>query len=236
MGYCAALILIVALQPTALTQAPAPPPPAAAEPSSAPPAAPPVPLILIDAAHGGTETGAILGAGNLEKDVTLAMARRLRQDLASRGLQVQMVRDGDTPLTTDQRAAVGNTSRPTLYVCLHATSQGKGIGVYSALLPSSGDDRGPFANWNRAQASVLTRSRSLQQQVAGAIEKTRFPVRSSLAPVRPLNSLAVPAIAIEVAPTLGAASQLATSDYQQMVSAILANAIVTVKDKLGSAP
>lgn|SRR5262249_5436755 len=228
-----AIVLIISLQSVAWPQAPTTSP--AETPSSPAPTAPAAPLIMIDPAHGGTETGAVLGAGNLEKDVTLAIARRLRQDLASRGLQVQMVRDGDALLSTDQRAAVGNAARPGLYVCVHATSQGSGIRIYSALLPSGGEDRGLFASWNRAQARALARSRSLQEQLNATIEKMRFPTRSFVAPLRPLSNLAVPAIAVEVAPTLGQASQLASSDYQQMVSAVLANAIVSVKDKLENA-
>ena len=220
-----------------ITTAPSPPATTSVAPESQtpvpPPAAPP-PVILIDAAHGGTESGAVLGPDNLEKDVTLTFARRLRQDLISRGLQAQMVRDGDTLLSADQRASIANHSRPSLYICVHATSQGSGIRIYSAMLPSASDNRGPFVGWETAQASSLLRSRSLQQQLTASIQKTRFPIRSLTAPVRPLNNIVVPALAIEIAPATGQVSQLATADYQQMISAILANAIAGIRNKLES--
>jgi len=168
----------------------------------------------------------------LEKDVTLTFARRLRQDLISRGLQAQLVRDSDTLLSADQRASIANQSRPSLYICVHATSQGNGIRIYSAMLPSASDNRGPFVGWEAAQASSLLRSRSLQQQLTASIQKTRFPIRSLTAPVRPLNNIVVPALAIEIAPATGQVSQLATADYQQMISAILANAIAGIRNKL----
>jgi N-acetylmuramoyl-L-alanine amidase len=189
---------------------------------------------MIDAAHGGTESGAVLGPNNLEKDLTLAFARRLRQDLISRGLQAQLVRDTDTLLSTDQRASIANQLRPSLYICVHATSQGNGIRIYNAMLPSGSDNRGPFAGWQTAQTSSLLRSRSLQQQLTAAIQKTRFPIHSLTAPIRPLNNVVMPALAIEIAPATGQVSQLATADYQQMISAILANAIAGIRFRLES--
>src|SRR4051812_47778352 len=81
--------------------------PASNQPSPTPaPATPPVtassapaveraPLVIIDAAHGGVESGAILNPAVVEKDVTLAIARRLRQELGVRGVQAQLLRDGD---------------------------------------------------------------------------------------------------------------------------------------------
>ena len=226
---------VLAIPQTVPAPSPATPPPSAPEiHSAAPSQAQPSPVIMIDAAHGGTESGAVLGPDNLEKDVTLAFARRLRQDLISRGLQAQLVRDGDTLLSSDQRASMANASRPSLYICVHATSQGSGIRIYSAMLPRGSGNRGPFVGWQTAQAPSLLRSRSLQQQLTESIQKTRFPIRSLSAPLRPLDNIVVPALAIEIAPAIGQVSQLATADYQQMISAILANAIVGIRNRLES--
>jgi len=231
-------ILMVCLRTPAepqITTVPSPPATTSGAPESqtpVPPPAAPTPVILIDAAHGGTESGAVLGPDTLEKDVTLAFARRLRQDLMSRGLQVRLLRDSDTLLSTEQRAVIANVSRPSLYLCIHATSQGSGVRIYAAMLSGGSADRGPFVAWQTAQASSLSRSRSLQQQLTAAVQKTRFPVRSLLAPLQPLNSITAPAIAIEIAPASGEVSQLATADYQQMVSAVLANAIGGIRSRL----
>src|SRR5207302_1984389 len=103
--------------------------PAAAPPASQPTAsAQPVLaqrlLIMIDPAHGGSELGAVLNAAVPEKDVTLAIARRLRQELAARGIQVLLTRDNDAAISTDQRAQMVNSVHPALYIAIHATSQG----------------------------------------------------------------------------------------------------------------
>jgi len=79
---------------------------------------------MIDPAHGGSEPGAVLNAAIPEKDVTLAIARRLRQELAARGIPALLIRDGDATISTDQRAQIVNSAHPALYIAVHATSQG----------------------------------------------------------------------------------------------------------------
>src|SRR5713226_8757555 len=193
-------------------------------------------IIMIDPAHGGSEPGAVLNTAMPEKDVTLAIARRLRQELAARGIQALLVRDGDATISTDQRAQIVNSARPALYVAIHTTSQGSGMRIYTAMLPAAGDNSGPFVDWQTAQASALSRSRWVQEQVAAAIQKTGFPFRTLIAPLRPLNNLMVPALAVEIAPTTGDVSQLASADYQQMITATLANGIAAIRAKLETAP
>jgi|SRR5579864_283383 len=200
------------------------------------PASPSPPLILIDPAHGGADSGAALNAAFPEKDVTLVLARRLRQDLASHGMSAQLLRNGDNTLPLDQRAAMVNASHPALYLVIHATSQGSGIRLYSAMLPSGQSSRGPFLDWQTAQTSALAHSRSIQAQITTTLQKTGFPMRSLVAPLRPLNNLIVPAIAIEVAPTSADVSQLASSDYQETVCGDLANAFAATLPLLRTGP
>jgi|SRR6266853_697222 len=202
-----------------------------------PPPAPAHPfLILIDPAHGGTESGAVLNPTLLEKDVTLAFARRLRQELGARGISVQLLREADGTFSADQRAAAANAAHAALYVAIHATSQGTGMRIYTAALALGEDERGPFVSWQEAQSASLARSRSVQQQMTASIQKTGFPLRALSAPLRPLNNLLIPALAIEIAPTTGDVSQLASADYQQMVSAAVANSIASIRGRLESAP
>jgi N-acetylmuramoyl-L-alanine amidase len=193
-------------------------------------------LIMIDPAHGGSETGAALNPAMPEKDVTLAIARRLREQLGARGIPALLIRDSDATLSTDQRAQIVNAAHPALYIVIHATSQGSGMRIYSAMLPAAGDNSGPFVDWETAQSSALSRSQWAQDQIAAAIHKTGFPLRSLIAPLRPLNNVTVPALAIEIAPTTGNVSQLASVDYQQMVTAALANSIAAILGKLEGAP
>jgi N-acetylmuramoyl-L-alanine amidase len=202
-----------------------------APPSSPAPTEKPL-LVLIDPAHGGSDPGALLTPSVSEKEVTLAVARRLREELTARGILCQLLRDNDSTLTTDQRAAIANGSGPALYIALHASSLGSGVRVFTALLPAGGDDRGPFLNWDTAQAATLARSRAIQALVVAAVQKTRFPTRALSAPLAPLSNLQPPALAIEISPTTGDASQLASAGYQQMICAAVANAIASIAPSL----
>lgn len=198
------------------------------------PAPPAPPLVMIDAAHGGSETGAMLNPAVPEKDVALVFARRLRQELGSRGIASQIIRDNDSTITADQRAEIVNSARPALYISVHASSLGTGLSIFAAMPVSRKQNRGPFVNWQTAQAGIATKSFWAQQQVASSIQKTGFPVRALLAPLRPLNNVNVPALAFEFAPTTGNISQLTSTDYQQMTCAALANAIAAVVPMLRS--
>jgi N-acetylmuramoyl-L-alanine amidase len=184
---------------------------------------------VVDAAHGGTETGAFLAPQLSEKDVTLAFARAVRQQLQNRGLPTLVLRDGDTTLSLDQRASLTNQTKPSVYLCIHAVSQGSGVQVYSALMPIGGDSHGPFVDWQTAQSSLNPTSQKLALQMAGALQKNQISAHTLQAPLRPLNNLIVPAVAIEIAPPSGGAADLASPAYQQSVAIAVANALVAAR-------
>ena len=97
-----------------------------------------------------------------EKDVTLAFGRRLRQELETRGLATLLLRDSDITLSLDQRASLTNSAHAAIYICLHAASQGQGVRVYTALVPSDTENRGPFLSWDAAQNAFQLLSQPLE--------------------------------------------------------------------------
>jgi N-acetylmuramoyl-L-alanine amidase len=190
-------------------------------------------LAVVDPAHGGEERGAALTDKLAEKDVTLGFARLLRHELEIRGFAVALLRDGDTTSTLDQRAAAANVARAGIYISLHAVAQGSGARVYTALLPVEGTSKGIFHAWNAAQAPSLPVSRIVSAAIVAEMQKREFPAQGSSASLRPLNNVFMPAVAVELAPGANGVADLTSANYQQRAASAIANAVASVRDRLG---
>ncbi len=238
--------ITVAPAPQPIVAQPIPPPAPGAPPvpasvssgggTPAPVAAAPIQRFyaVIDASHGGDDRGALLSAQLMEKDVSLALARRLRQELESRGISTLVLRDPDVNLSPDQRAVLANTVRPAIYICLHAASDGRGVRLYTALLPAGAENNGPFVAWDTAQSRFLAVSQTVVQGVAVEFQKKQIQVRMLAAPLRPLNNVTAAAIAVEVAPPGNDVMDLTLPAYQQNVVSAVAAGILAVHDRLGT--
>ena len=96
---------------------------------------PQVPLVVIDAGHGGADRGA---AANrlIEKEAALDIACRLQHKLEASGVRVQMTRQDDSFLSLDQRAQIANESGASAFISVHlntsgsGTTDGRGIETY----------------------------------------------------------------------------------------------------------
>jgi N-acetylmuramoyl-L-alanine amidase len=193
-------------------------------------------LAVVDPAHGGDERGAALTDKLAEKDVTLGFARLLRHELELRGFAVNLLRDADTSSTLDQRAASANVARAEIYISLHAASQGAGARVYTALLPVEGTNNGVFHAWNAVQAPALPLSRIVSAAIVAELQKKEFPAAESSASLRPLNNVFMPAVAVELAPGTNGVADLTSANYQQRAASAIADAVVSVRDRLGVQP
>jgi N-acetylmuramoyl-L-alanine amidase len=187
---------------------------------------------VIDPSHGGDERGASLTSQVAEKDITLAFARRLRQELEARGLATLLLRDGDSTLSLDQRASLTNSAHPAIYICVHAASQGNGVRFYTALVPAGTENRGPFLGWDAAQSSYQSASRAAAMSLARELPAKQIPARSLIAPLRPLNNITSAALALEVAPSSDDVSQLNSPAYQQLIAGAIAAGLANLRGQL----
>ena len=78
-------------------------------------------LIVIDAGHGGHDTGAI-GGGKREKDLVLQIAKRLERQLKKRGHPVYMTRKRDRFLKLHQRTKIADKKKAVVFISIHANS------------------------------------------------------------------------------------------------------------------
>ena len=221
-----------ATAPTGPTPTPTPAPPA--PPGTVPPvlSSNRTYFAVVDASHGGAERGAALSDQIAEKDVTLAFARRLRQELEARDLPSLLLRDGDVTLTLDQRASAANASGAAIYIALHATSQGPGVRLYTSLIPPAGQDHGAFLDWDSAQNKFLAASSAAAGGVAAELRNQQISVRTLVAPLRPLNNLTRAAIAIEVGPPGSDITQLNSGSYQGLIASAVALGVSDIRSQL----
>jgi N-acetylmuramoyl-L-alanine amidase len=193
-------------------------------------------FVVLDPSHGGSERGAALSDDLVEKTATLNFALRMRQEFETHGLTTLLVRNGDETLTPDQRGGIANRAHPAIYVCLHVSSEGTGIRLYTALVPAASESHGLFVDWNSAQAAFIDMSQSAAASVAAEFSKKRIPTRSLVAPLRPLNNITSAAVAVEVSPLTGGVSDLNSSGYQQQIAESVVAGILGVRAKLVAKP
>jgi N-acetylmuramoyl-L-alanine amidase len=182
-------------------------------------------VVVIDPAHGGTDSGARGQDGIVEKDIVLQFARVTRAELVRQGYKVVLTRDDDSNPSYDDRAAVANGYRDAIFLSLHIASTGA-PGTARAYFyqfwkqlppgsPSANSDASvssapvaltaPLSStslvpWNEAQRTYQNASQQLasqlQSQMASAFNGS--PQMSAGVEVRGLRSVAAPAVAIEV--------------------------------------
>ncbi len=210
----------------------------AAKAPSATASSPPISInrgvIVLDPAHGGADSGARISDTTVEKEVTLALAFRLRAMLTARGFTVVMTRDSDSPLepgatgatlTLDDRAGIANHAHAAACLLLHATGSGTGVHLYSSELQAAAGEP-PAPPWLTAQAAWVPQSRLLEQQFATALRRSEIDLVASSASVRPMDSLLCPALVVELAPADDDPDSINDTDYQQRVALSLAGALL----------
>jgi N-acetylmuramoyl-L-alanine amidase len=83
-----------------------------------------LPLVVLDAGHGGHDPGAISPQiGKREKDITLAIAKSIRDELIKTGrVRVALTRDTDSFLVLQDRYGIARKMRADLFMSIHADS------------------------------------------------------------------------------------------------------------------
>jgi len=108
------------------------------------PSDPSRPLVVIDAGHGGRDPGAI-GTDNegqrfREKDITLALALALRDELLRQGgIRVAMTRTDDRILPLAHRPEIARRLEADLFISIHADSAGENADVGGASIYTLSD-------------------------------------------------------------------------------------------------
>lgn len=114
------------------------------------------PLVVIDAGHGGRDPGAIGededGGRIEEKEITLAIALALRDELIERGgIRVALTREDDETLVLGERPEIARQLDADLFISIHADSAGEfdevsGASIYTLSADASSEAAARFAS------------------------------------------------------------------------------------------
>ena len=129
----------------------------------------PIRRVIIDAGHGGQDSGAIR-QGVLEKDLTLDVARKLDQLVRAQGLETVLTRSGDETMSLANRAAVANRERDSIFISIHFDEGGRaaatGVQTFYAArqaAPASG-----ISSWLPFLQRVASEPTNLESQSLAA--------------------------------------------------------------------
>jgi N-acetylmuramoyl-L-alanine amidase len=145
------------------------------------------PIVVIDAGHGGRDPGARSASGQVaEKDLALALARELRDDLVQRGrVRVAMTRDDDRYLTLDDRAAVAQRLGAAMFVSVHIDSApnplARGASVYSLSDVASDTEAARFAAVQNGESAASEENGSVDSMLSDLAMRAQMSASADLA-------------------------------------------------------
>jgi len=164
-------------------------------------------VVIIDAAHGGSDSGVGLSGGVKEKDLTLQIAQMVEKDLAQSGqFQIRLTRTADTTMSMEDRLKVIRAAKADIVVSLHVNAgfdkNSSGYEVYFPgfkSLPGGQNDSKAILK-DMVKNKYLNDSVRLAQMI-GKNLAVIFPHKDRGlrdAPVPLLEGLTIPAVVVEM--------------------------------------
>ncbi len=131
----------------------------------------PLPIILIDAGHGGFDGGAVASDGTNEKEINLAISLKLEALLRAMGFETVMIRTTDTAVDTEgstlrekkrsdihNRYALMEKHRDGIYLCIHQNCY------------SSASSHGAQIFYTAQNAASKALAESIQSTIVGSVQ------------------------------------------------------------------
>jgi N-acetylmuramoyl-L-alanine amidase len=229
------------------------------------PARPTLRTIVIDPGHGGDDAGVRGAGGAIEKDVALAIARRVKGVIEGRlGMRVLLTHEDDNRIGADGRVAIANNNKADLFVSLHANGSPRpatrGATIFTLGLDRVGEDARrqsqadrevlpvfgggtreiALVEWELAQAAHLDGSNAFAGIVDERLRTTAgLPsVTLQRAPMRNLAGANMPAVLIELGYLSNPDEEklLSSAEFQNRIAVALTEAVAAFRDHLELSP
>lgn len=190
-----------------------------------------VPVIIIDAGHGGEDGGAVGIDGTAEKDLNLSISLKLNEILSAMGYQTRMVRTTDTSIHNadadsvrerkvsdiHNRAAIMNEYENCIYVSIHQNKY-SGSSIWGAQT---------FYSPNNEESKEL--AQLIQASIANNIQPdNKRVIKQSGTNIYVLYNATKPAVMVECGFVSNAneLEQLKDDEYQNKMAFAISNGII----------
>jgi N-acetylmuramoyl-L-alanine amidase len=170
--------------------------------------------VVVDAGHGGKDSGAYRRSGPAEKIVTLDVAKRLNQKLRESQLKTVMTRSTDVFIPLDERVAIQNKQKNAIFVSIHFNdSRRRGVHGFETYYALNGRELA-----DRIQLKLMTIPHSMNRGVHPA----NF---------RVLRLAKYPAVLVECGflSNRREGGEARDSEYRELLADRIAEAIVEVR-------
>ena len=174
--------------------------------------------IVIDAGHGGYDTGAP-GRKSLEKNYTLDIARRLQRYLGERGANALLTRSNDTYITLQGRVDFAQSRRADLFISIHMNS--------SDSSASNGTETFYYTPQSLPLAREIHREFvSATQRASRGVSRARFYV---------IRKTTMPSVLLECAFVSNPTEEniALTTDWRERVAQGITRGVVNYREKYG---
>ncbi|ARK32204.1 N-acetylmuramoyl-L-alanine amidase [Halalkalibacter krulwichiae] len=176
--------------------------------------------IVIDAGHGGRDSGAPGVNGLYEKIVVLDISKRVETKLKAAGATVIMTRTNDTYISLDERVRIANTSNASAFVSVHTNA-------------FNGSARGVETWWNQSHSSALSRNlaEEIQKELVPALQTLDRGVKHGTFQV--IRSTTIPAVLVEAGfiDNSSDGSKLGSTQYRERVADAIYKGLVSHYNK-----
>jgi len=195
--------------------------------------------VFVDPGHGGQDTGSKGSGGLLEKDVTMALAKKLVQALEETGkVRPELIRTDDQAVSLDDRAGLANHNHGDLFISLHLGTtfapDPTGFSIYfwspTTASPTATPSSSTARLWDQEQEPYWEKSRMLASLMK---EELLWSIPWASGGVLPadiylLRRARMPAVMLELGSLnhLEEAAQLQKPEFQEAVAKALTQGII----------
>jgi N-acetylmuramoyl-L-alanine amidase len=195
--------------------------------------------VIIDAGHGGQDSGTI-HAGLLEKDLTLDVSRRLDRILKTKGIATVLTRSGDNYVSLAGRAAAANREQNALFVSIHFDdAQPAATGVQTYYAARRATTAALVASWLPfLQTNIGEQENFESQSLAGFVQDSLVARTHAVnRGTRPeqfyvIANVRHPAVLVEggFITNKDDAMKLTTEEYREQLAAAIADGVLKYRD------